>query len=330
MKGLRSRVPGTARPFGFLSLFLFATCAPALAQTYPSKPLRLVVPFPPGGGTDIVARVLGAKLTEAWGQPVVIEHRPGASATLGPDLVSRSAPDGYTLVLVTSTFTMTPALQKVPYDPLRDFAPITLFAAVPNILMVHPSLPARTLADIAKLARGRPGELTYGSSGNGSVPHLATEMLRMSLPRLDIVHVPYKGNAQSLTALLSGEISMTITSLPSALPYMKSGRLRAVAVTTKQRSQAAPQVPTLAESGAAGYDFASEWGLLFPAKVPGEIMAKFHGELQRTLRTADVTEKLASQGAEIVGSTPEEYAASLRASLAKWQSVVRAANIKPN
>jgi tripartite-type tricarboxylate transporter receptor subunit TctC len=330
MKGLRSRVPGTARPFEFLLLFLFAICAPVWAQTYPSKPLRLVVPFPPGGGTDIVARVLGAKLTEAWGQPVVIEHRPGASATLGPDLVSKSVPDGYTLVLVTSTFTMTPALQKVPYDPVRDFAPITLFAAVPNILMVHPSLPARTLADIAKLARGRPGELTYGSSGNGSVPHLATEMLRMSLPRLDIVHVPYKGNAQSLTALLSGEISMTITSLPSALPYMKSGRLRAVAVTTKQRSQAAPQVPTLAESGAAGYDFASEWGLLFPAKVSGEIVARLHGELQRALRTADVTEKLASQGAEIVASTPEEYAASLRAGLAKWQSVVRAANIKPN
>lgn len=308
---------------------LAATTLPVFAQvSYPSKPLRLVVPFPAGGGTDVLARVIGAKLSDAWGQPVVIELRPGASATLGPDLVAKAAPDGHTLVLVTSTFTMAPALQKVPYDPVRDFSPVILFAAVPNILMVHPSLPARTLKELIQLARARPGELTYGSTGNGSVPHLATEMLRTMVPRIDIVHVPYKGNVPALTALLSGEISMSITSMPSAMPYVTSGRLRPVAVTSARRSQAAPHVPTLAESGASGYDFSSEWGLLLPAKVPAEVVNKLYSEVARILRMPDVAEKLASQGAEVVGMGPEEYAAAIRASLAKWSRVVRAANIR--
>lgn len=303
---------------------------PVSAQTlYPAKPLRIVVPFPPGAGVDVVARIIGGKLTESWGQPVVIDYRPGASATLGPDLVAKSPPDGYTLVIVTSTFTMTPALQKVPYDPARDFTPLVMLAAVPNILMVHPSLPVRTLKSLIQLARSRPGELAYGSSGNGSVPHLTTEMLRMAVPPLDIIHVPYKGNAQTVTALLSGEISMTILSMPSAVPFMASGRLRPVAVTSARRSQAAPQVATIAESGATGYDFASEWGLLLPAKMPPEVLNKLHTELARILKMPEVAEKLASQGAEVVGKGPEDYAAAIRASLAKWQKVVRAANIRP-
>ncbi len=302
---------------------------PALAQgNYPAKPLRIIVPFPPGGGVDLLARSVGVKLTEAWGQAVIVEHRPGASATLGPDIVAKSPPDGYTLVLVTTSFTMTPGLQKVPYDPLRDFTPLTLIAVVPNILMVHPSLPVRSLKDLVALDRARPGQLTYGSSGYGSVPHLAMEMLRMSVPPYAPVHVPYKGNSQALTALLSGEISMAGTALPSAMPYIPTGRLRPIAVTSAKRSAAVPQVPTLAESGATGYDYASDFGLLLPARVPPDILGKLQNEIARILKMSDVVERLSSQGYEVSGLGPEEYGAALRASLAKWSKVIRAANIR--
>ena len=318
------------RAFAAAAIFGVAALigATASAQTWPAKPMRIVVPFPPGGGVDLLARIVGSKLTEAWGQPVVIEHRPGASATLGPEVVARSAPDGYTMVLVTTSFTMTPGMQKVPYDPVRDFTPLTLIAVVPNILMVHPSLPARSLAELAALARARPGQLTYGSSGYGSVPHLAMEMLRMSVPRFEVVHVPYKGNAQALTALLTGEISMAGTALPSAMPYIPSGRLRPIAVTSARRSAAVPQVPTLAESGARGYEYASEFGLLLPARVPGEVVNKLHAEIARILKTPDVAEKLGSQGYEIAGAGPDEYAAAIRRDLAKWSKVIRTANIR--
>jgi tripartite-type tricarboxylate transporter receptor subunit TctC len=303
--------------------------APAAAQApYPSKPLRIIVPFPPGGGVELLARIIGAKLTEAWGQPVLVEHRPGASATLGPELVAKSAPDGYTLVLITTTFTMTPGLQKVPYDPVRDFTPLTLLAVVPNIVMVHPSLPARSLKELVALARARPGQLTYGSSGYASVPHLAMEMLRISVPRFDPVHVPYKGNSQALTALLSGEISIAGTALPSAMPYIANGRLRPIAVTSAHRSPAVPQVPTLNESGAGGYEYASDFGLLLPARVPPEVLNKLHTEIGRALKTPDVVEKLSSQGFEISGAGPDEYAAKIRAGLVKWAKVIRAANIR--
>jgi tripartite-type tricarboxylate transporter receptor subunit TctC len=309
---------------------VWAAPAGVWAQTpFPSKPLRLVVPFPAGGGVDIVARLIGAKLGELLGQPVVIEQRPGASATIGPDLVARSAPDGHTVVIVTSTFAMTPAMQKVPYDPVRDFTPVTLLAAVTNVLMVHPSLPARNLKELIALAQARPGQLAYATSGNGSVPHLTTELLRTMVPPMDIVHVPYKGNAQALAALLSGEISMSIVSLPSAMAHMTTGRLRAIGVTTADRSAAAPDVPTLAESGAQGYDFASEWGLLLPAKVPREIVNRLHADVSRVLKMPDVVEKLETQGAEVIGVGPEDYARRIRNSLAQWENVVRKARIRP-
>jgi tripartite-type tricarboxylate transporter receptor subunit TctC len=316
----------------FFYLVLLCATAPLVhAQTaYPTKPLRIIVPFPPGGGVDLLARVVGGKLTEAWGQAVVVEHRPGASATLGPDLVAKSAPDGYTMVLVTTSFTMTPGLQKVPYDPVRDFTPLTLIAVVPNILMVHPSLPARSLRELIALARAKPGQLTYGSSGYGSVPHLAMEMLRMNVARFDVIHVPYKGNAQALTALLSGEITMAGTALPSAMPYIPSGRLRPIALTSARRSAAVPQVPTLAESGAPGYEYASEFGLLLPARVPGELVNKLHNEIARILKSPDVASTLASQGFEVSGVGPEEYAAAIRRDLEKWSKVIRTANIRAN
>jgi tripartite-type tricarboxylate transporter receptor subunit TctC len=308
---------------------MLATALPAAAQvTFPTKPLRIVVPFPPGGGVDLLARILGGKLTDAWGQAVVVEHRPGASATLGADLVAKSPPDGYSMVLVTTSFAMTPGMQKVPYDPIRDFTPLTLIAVVPNIVMVHPSLPARSLKELVALARARPGQLTYASSGYGSVPHLAMEMLRMIVPRLDLVHVPYKGNSQALTALLSGEITIAGTALPSAMPYIPTGRLRPIALTSARRSSAVPQVPTLAESGAPGYEYASDFGLLLPARVPSEIVAKLHNEITKALKTPEVADKLSAQGYEISGVGPDEYAAKIRTDLAKWSKVIRAANIK--
>ncbi|HYC44606.1 MAG TPA: tripartite tricarboxylate transporter substrate binding protein [Burkholderiales bacterium] len=304
-----------------------AVAPAALAQTaYPTKPIRIVVPFTPGGGVDLLARIVGGKLTEAWGQPTVIDHRPGASATLGPALVAKSQPDGYTLVLVTTGFTMTPGLQKVPYDPVRDFTPLTLIAVVPNVLAVHPSLPAKSLKDLVALSRSQP--LTYASSGYAAVGHLVMEMLRISVPGLQLAHVPYKGNSQALTGVLTGEVAIAPTALPSAMTHISSGRLRAIAVTTARRAPSAPQVPTLAESGAPGYEYASEFGLLLPARTPADVVAKLHAEISRALKTPDMIEKLNAQGYDIVALGPDEYAASIRANLAKWAKVIRTANIR--
>lgn len=317
-----ARLPSVA-----LLLALSHWCVGALAQTaYPSKPIRIVVPYTPGGGVDLLARIIGGKLTEAWGQPIVIDHRPGGSATLGPALVAKSPPDGYALVLITTGFAMTPGLQKVPYDPVRDFTPLTLIAVVPNIFVVHPSLPAKSLKELVALSRSQP--LTYASSGYASVGHLVMEMLRITIPRLQLAHVPYKGNSQALAGALTGEVAIAPTALPSAMPHITSGRLRPIAITTAKRSPSVPQVPTLAESGAPGYEYASDFGLLLPARTPPEIVAKLHEEISRALKTPDVIEKLNSQGYEIVGLGPDEYAASIRTNLAKWAKVIQSANIR--
>jgi tripartite-type tricarboxylate transporter receptor subunit TctC len=311
------------------ALLLGLSCSAfgALAQTpYPTKPIRIIVPFTPGGGVDLLARIVGGKLTEAWGQPTVIDHRPGGSATLGPALAAKSPPDGYTLVLVTTGFTMTPGLQTVPYDPVNDFTPLTLIAVVPNVLVVHPSLPAKSLKDLIALSRSQP--LTYASSGYASVGHLVMEMLRITVPRLQLAHVPYKGNSQALTGALTGEVAIAPVALPSAMPQISTGRLRPIAITTAKRSPSIPQVPTLAESGATGYEYASDFGLLLPARTPPEIVAKLHAEISRALKTPDVIQKLSSQGYEIVALGPDEYAASIRTNLAKWAKVIRSANIR--
>ncbi len=310
-----------------MSLGLSCWSAGSLAQApYPSKPIRIVVPFTPGGGVDLLARVVGGKLTEAWGQPTVIDHRPGGSATLGPAVAAKSPPDGYTLVLVTTGFTMTPGLQKVPYDPVHDFTPLTLIAVVPNVLTVHPSLPAKSLKELVALSRSQ--QVTYASSGYGSVGHLVMEMLRITVPRLRLAHVPYKGNSQALTGVLTGEVAVAPTALPSAMPHISTGRLRPIAITTAKRSKSVPQVPTLAESGAQEYEYASDFGLLLPARTPSDVVAKPYGEIARALKTQDVIEKLNSQGYEIVALGPDEYAASIRANLAKWAKVIQSANIR--
>lgn len=310
-----------------LSFGLLGGVVPASAQTaYPSKPIRIVVPYTPGGGVDLLARVVGGKLTEAWGQPAVIDHRPGGSATLGPAVVAKSPPDGYTMVLVTTGFTMTPGLQKVPYDPVRDFTPLTLIAVVPNVMVVHPSLPATSLKELVALSRAQP--LTYASSGYASVGHLVMEMLRLTDSRLQLAHVPYKGNSQALAGVLTGEVAIAPTALPSAMPHIVSKRLRPIALTTAKRSPSVPHVPTLAESGAKGYEYASDFGLLLPARVPAEIVAKLHAEIAAALKAPDVIERLNSQGYEIAALGPEEYAASIRTNLGKWAKVIQSANIR--
>ena len=318
-------MPGKLTAFGALLL-----CAASVhAQSYPVKPIRLIVPYPPGAGTDIIGRTVGQKLGESLGQQVVVENRGGGAGMIGTDALAKSPPDGYAMVLVTSTFAMTPTLQKPPYDPVKDFAPLILLAAVPNILVVHPVLPARSLKELIALARARPGELTYATSGNGTVSHLLTEWLRSSVGSMQIVHIPYKGNAQGLTDLLGGHVSMLFSALPSAMPYLASNRVRPIAITSRNRSPAVPQVPTFLESGVANFEFSSEFGLLMPANAPREIITRLNGELAKILRLPDVRERLASQGAEPVGNTPEEYPASLKINLPPWPKVGPTAGITP-
>jgi tripartite-type tricarboxylate transporter receptor subunit TctC len=304
--------------------------AAALAQApYPSKPIRLIVPYPPGAGTDIVARTVGPKLGELLGQQVIVENRGGAAGVIGTDLVAKSAPDGYTIGLITGSFAMTPALVKLPYDPIRDFTPLTTLATVQNVLLVHPSLPVRNVQELIRLVRARPGQLTYATSGTGGVGHLAMELMRMKVPGLTLVHVPYKGNAPALTDLVGGHVTMMFVALPSAKPFMSPPRVRALAVTGPRRSPAAADVPTMHEAGVTGYAYSSDFGLVLPGNAPREIVTRLSSELLRVLKMADVRERLAAAGTEPAGSSPEDYAALIRADLAKWTQVVKAAGIKP-
>ena len=301
----------------------------AYAQsTYPAKPLHLFVPYPPGGGVDLVARVIGRKLNDSLRQSVIIENRGGAAGSLAAESVIRAPADGYTIGIFTSTLIMNSVLLKVNYDIHRDFAPIILFATVPNMLVVHPSLPVRHLQDLIRLVRLHPGELTHATSGAGSVPHLMMELLRTHVPRFDIVNVPYKGNAQALTELLGGQITMHISSMLSATPYISSGRLKPIGVTSAHRSRAAPQVPTFAESGITGYDASSLWGFLAPASTPALIISRLNTEIKKILQMPDVNDSLANQGADISGADPVQYALMMKIEQDKWRKLVEVAHIK--
>jgi tripartite-type tricarboxylate transporter receptor subunit TctC len=319
------------RNFVLQGLALLCACMASAvvdAQNYPAKPIRLIVPYPPGAGTDILARTVGQKLSEVLGQQVVVENRGGGGGVIGADAAAKSPPDGYTIVLVTSTFAMTPALQKPPYDPVNDFTPLILLAAVPNILVIHPSLPARNVKELIALARAKPNQLSYATSGNGTVSHLLTEWLSSLVGGLKLVHVPYKGNAQALTDLLGGHVSLMFSALPSAMPYLTSGRVRAIAITSKSRTAAVPQVPTFIESGVPDLVFSSEFGLLMPARTPREIVTRLNSEIVKILRLPDVRERLAAQGAEPVGNSPEEYGALMKADIARWIKIVQTAGIR--
>jgi tripartite-type tricarboxylate transporter receptor subunit TctC len=298
------------------------------AQSYPAKPVRLVVPFPPGGPTDIVARTMAQRLSEQLGQQVVVDNRAGAGGIIGTEQVAKSAPDGYTLLMGTiGGIAVSMSLHpNRGYDSLRDLAPITQTVTVTNILVTHPSVPARDVKQLLEIARARKGALNYASSGNGTVTHLAGELLKL-MGKVDITHVPFKGGAPALTALLSGEVDMSYENSLVVLPHIRSGRARALAVTGERRSRLLPELPTIAET-LPGYNASGWYGLFVPAATPQPVVARVSAESIKVLKMPDVIERLSSQGAEPVGSTPQEFAAFVRSEIEKWANLVRLAKMK--
>jgi len=298
------------------------------AQQYPSKPIRFVVPYVPGGGTDTVARLTGQKLSEALGQAVIIDNRPGAGGVIGGEIVAKSPPDGYTIMLASSSpITVAPHIQKhMPYNPLTDFTPVTLIAIVPALLAVHPALPVKSVKDLIALAKAKPGQLTFSSSGNGGTGHVSGEMFKM-LAGVDMLHVPYKGTAPATTAVVSGEVSLTFGNMISLLPQVKTGKLRALAVTTAKRSPVLPNIPTVAET-LPGYLSGPWYGVLAPAGLPPAILSKLNQELVKVVRSREVTDSLRSEGAEPIGSSPAEFAAHIKSELERMGKVVRQSKMK--
>ena len=301
----------------------------ALAQTYPAKPIRLIVPSSPGGGTDITGRIVAQKLTELLRQQVVVDNRAGAGTRIGNEIVAKSPPDGYTLLMGLSTLAIIPAVYKnVSYDALRDFAPISQVVSVPNVLVVHPSLPARSVKELIALGKSRPRDLIAGSAGSGTSPHLSLELFK-SLAGIEMVHVPYKGSGPGLVALVSGEVAVFFPSLPSATPHIKANRVRPLGVTTATRAEAMPDVPSIAEAGLPGYEATQWFGVLAPAGTAQAIVDRLHKEIVAALKSPDVVKQFSTQGAQIVASSPEQFAAYIRAETQKWAKVVKAAGIKP-
>lgn len=306
----------------------------ALAQTaatFPSKPVRFIAPFPPGGSTDTLARLVAIKLSEAWGQQVVVENRGGAGGTIGVELAARAAPDGYTIVMGhVGTFGFNPTLYpKLPYDAIKDFAPITVLATVPNGMAVHPSLPVKTARDFVALAKAKPGELLYASGGSGSASHLAGEYFRL-LAKINMVHVPYKGTGPAMISMISGQTTMTITGMVALMPHVKSARLKLLGVATMKRLAIMPDVPTINESGVPGYDANQWYGVLTQSAVPRDIVTKLHADIVKVLARPDIKERLAADGAEPVANTPEQFAAHIKSEIARWAPVVKASGAKPD
>lgn len=314
-----------------LAAALIAAGAPAIAQAqraeFPAKPVRLVVGYPPGGPTDLIARVVAQKLTESWSQQVIIDNRPGASGIIGAELTVRAAPDGYNLLMVPVTYAVTPSLlPKMPYDAEKDLAPVALVASAPFILVVHPTLPVKTVKDLIALARSRPGQINYASASPGGMPHLAGELFN-SMAGVKMVHIPYKGAAPATTDLVDGQVSLMFNNMLSAMPHVKSGRLRAVAVTGLKRSGAVPDLPAIAET-LPGYEASGWYGALAPAATPRELIAKINGDMNRAMRLPDVAQRLAGDGVEAVGATPEQFGNYLRQEIAKWGKVVKLSGAK--
>ena len=304
-------------------------CSFAYAQTYPSKPVRMIVGFPPGGSTDIMARLIAPGLSEAFKQQFVVDNRPGANSNIAAELAARAPADGYTILVVSASFSTNVSLYpKMGYHPLKDFAPITRIAAVHNVFLVHPSLPVKTVKDFVALAKAKRGEIVFASSGSGSTSHLAAELLKTSVGGLDTVHVPYKGVAPALVDLISGNVHALVSTMPSATPHVKSGRVRALAVASAQRAKTMPDVPTFQEAGFGGFE-ASAWNaVLAPAGTPDEIVKRLNAAIVKIVNTPDIVDRLAAQGAEPVGDSPEQFGRYLEAEVAKWAKVVKASGAK--
>jgi len=298
------------------------------AQGYPAKAIRVVVPYAPGGATDLTARLVGQKMQEAMKQNVLVDNRPGAGGVIGTDIVAKAAPDGYTvLIAVPAEIAILPHLQKMPYDVARDLAPVSLAAVTPLVLVVHPSLPVRSVKELIAFARARPGQLSYASAGTGGVQHLSGELLKISM-KLDMAHVPYKGAGPVMPDLIGGHVPMFFSGMPPAMPHVKAGKLRALAVTTARRSPAAPDVPTMAEAGVPGFDISNWFAYFVPSGTQAEVISRLNSEVNRGLKQPDVREKLASVGAETVGTSPEELAKFVRSESEKFARLVKLSGAK--
>ena len=317
-----------SRQTGFALVITLTLIAAANAQTYPSKPVRIIVPFPPGGGTDIVARAVGQKLGEALGQTFVIDNRGGAGGTVGSEAAAKSPPDGYTLAMATSsTHGVAPSLYpRLGYDPVRDFAPVTLVATTPFVLVVHPALPVKTVGDLIALAKRQPGKLNYGSAGNGSSNHLTVEMFDM-MANVKMTHVPYKGSGPALVDLMAGQVDLAINDMSSLLNFVNAGKMRALAVTSLARNPALPNVPTIAAS-LPGYEAEAWYGVLAPIKTPAAIIAKLHEEIVKALKTTDLKERLHAQGLDALGNSQAEFLAYMQRDIAKCAKVVKASGAR--
>ncbi len=324
------------RPRPWVLAVMFAasaivTAGNAAAQpSYPERPVRFVVSFPPGSQVDTVARLLGQKFAEAWGKPVLVDNAAGAAGNIAADRVAKAAPDGYTLgLLAKAPLVINPSLYKLAYDPVKDFAPVSQVAASPNMLVVHNAVPARNVQELIKLARARPGELTFASGGSGSGNHMAAELLK-SVAGLDIRHIPYKGVVAAIPDLLGGRVTMMFSPIAVVLPAVREGKLRALAVTSLRRSSAAPELPTIAESGFPGFEVTAGYGLLAPARTPAAIVGKLHLETVKALALPDLRAKLADLGLEGIGNSPDEFAAIIRSEIPKWAKVIRESGMKPD
>jgi len=297
---------------------------PAAAQPYPTKPIKFVVPYPPGGASDVTARILGQKLSEAYGQPVIIENRPGANGNIALDAVAKSAPDGYTIVMgnVGPNAINAGLYKTLPFDPIASFAPVTLTSTVPIVLLVNPSLPVKDAKDLVAYIKANPGKTNFASGGNGSATHLTAEMFK-SMAGLDIQHVPYKGDAAAMTALMSGDVTMAFATIVAATPQIKGGRVKAIGIAAKKRAGAFPDVPTISDSGLPGFESTSWGGVLAPAGTPPEIIASLNSQIVRILRMPDVAEKIAGLGADIVGSSSAEFGDYLKSEITKWSGVIK-------
>jgi len=312
-----------------VSVVLAAMPPLATAQAYPAKPIRWISPWPAGGANDIFSRAIGQRIGESLGQQVLVDNRPGAAGTIGSDIAAKAPADGYTLVMGSSpTHAIAPALYPaLPYDPLRDFSAVTLVGSVPNVLVLHPSVPAKTVKEFIAVAKARPGKLNFASTGNGTSQHLSAELFKF-MAGLDMVHIPYKGTAPALTELVAGQVDLAFENMPALIPHIQAGRLRALAVTTTKRSAVMPELPTIAEAALPGYDASVWFGVFAPAGTPRPVIDRLHGEILKALQTQDLKSRMIGMGTDVSGMGPDDFSAYVRKEIPKWANLVKAAGVK--
>lgn len=327
---MRHPVAAVRQAVAFVAVVAGCCAAAAHAQQpYPTRPVRLIVPFTPGAINDLIARLLAARLAESWRQQVVVDNRPGAGTVIGTDLVAKATPDGHTLLLVSAAFAINPTLYaKLPFDPVRDFAPVTLIGAAPFVMVAAPSLPVRSVKELVALAKSKPGQLSYASTGIGATAHLVGEMLKTAAG-IDLVHIPYKGFAPALTDVIAGQVQVTYGTYSTLAPHMQAGRIRALAVTSAKRSQVAPELPTIAEAGYPNFNATAWWGVAAPARVPAEIVQKLQTDLLAIVRQPEMRERLTREGVDVAGDQPAQFAVFIREEIQRWGAAVKQSGAKP-